>query len=663
MSDANKTKTQLIEELEAVREKVLQFEAVQSAESKRSSLLAEEYQELVETTEVLVTQVDINGVFTFVNQMSERFLGVRPETAKGLLAFDFVHPDDREHTESAFSNWLKAKTPSVSFENRQVSKSGECFHMLWTISSRVDANGNALGFNGIAKNINGRKIAEEELAHSSALVSALAYGLPEHVILLDCDGTIRFINRPLPGGEAEDVIGTNSLSWIPEGFRKCAKECYARVLASRKPCRFLIDYAEGNDVFPERRFFETRVSPVIENGVVVSLVSSSADITSRVELQEQLIQSQKMQAIGTLAGGVAHDMNNVLAVVLGFSSMLERKFLSDDSSLADIRQITAAAERGKSLVANLLGFARKGSYQRQNVDLTKKIEQLVEVLERSLPKQLTIQRDLGKTLPPTLCDPEQIMQALMNVSINASHAVSEKGSIVIRSSMTTVAEEAIAGLKPGDYVRIEVQDDGKGMDATSQRRAFEPFFTTKEVGKGTGLGLSMVYGVMQSHAGMVTVDSELGKGTLVALYIPVCRAREREAEPAVANESPLQGKRVLVIDDESMVRNLVGTMLTVLGVESLTAAGGVLGVERFKEHHASIDLVLLDFSMPDMAGPEVFAAIRAIDPSAQVLICTGHGDAADTENMVRTGALGVMTKPFRIETLDEWLKNSFELVD
>lgn len=660
MSDASKTRTQLIEELEAARLQILEFEEAQTAESKRSSLLAEDYKELVETTEVLVTQVDCNGVFTFVNQMSERFLGVSPEAAKGLLAFDFVHPDDREHTTKAFSNWLKDKTPSVNFENRQVSKTGGCYHMLWTISARVDEQGQAQGFNGVAKNINERKIAEEELARSSALLSALTSALPEHVILLDRDGTIQFINHLLPGLEKEDVVGTNSLKWIPDGFRERAEECYERVWTSKRPCSFLIDYPEGNDVFPERRFFETRVSPVIENGLVVSMVSSSADITSRVELQEQLIQSQKMQAIGTLAGGVAHDMNNVLAVVLGFSSMLERKLQADDSSLADIRQVTAAAERGKSLVANLLGFARKGSYQRQNVDLTKKIAQLVEVLERSLPKQLTIERELAETLLPTLCDPEQIMQALMNVSINASHAVGEKGSIVIRSSIAAVAEEAIAGLKAGDYVRIEVEDNGKGMDATSQRRAFEPFFTTKEVGKGTGLGLSMVYGVMQSHGGMVTMESELGKGTQVALYIPVCCAREQEAEPAVANASALEGKRVLVIDDERMVRDLVGSMLEVLGVESVVAAGGVSGVEQFRENHASIDLVLLDFSMPDMAGPEVFAAIRAIDPNAAVLICTGHGDAADTENMVKTGALGVMTKPFRIETLDEWLKNSFE---
>lgn len=255
------------------------------------------------------------------------------------------------------------------------------------------------------------------------------------------------------------------------------------------------------------------------------------DVTERKQLEDQLIQAQKMEAVGTLAGGIAHDMNNVLAVVLGLSSVIEQEAGLGDAMTDDIRAIKSAAERGKSVVEKLLGFVRKGTYQRENILLNETVGEVVEMLRRTLPKTLSIKTELDRQLAAVECDPAQIMQTLLNLCLNANDALDGSGNITISTKDDVLHRATVGQLKPGPYVKLQVKDDGPGMTDETRRRAFEPFFTTKDVGKGTGLGLSMAYGVIQNHGGTLTIDSVVGEGTTISILLPAAkRAKANETD-------------------------------------------------------------------------------------------------------------------------------------
>ena len=347
-------------------------------------------------------------------------------------------------------------------------------------------------------------------------------------------------------------------------------------------------------------------------------------------LQEQLLHSQRMEAVGTLAAGIAHDMNNVLASIRNLASLLD--------SDPDVEQIIAQTERGAALTRGLLAFSRRGQYRKAVVRLGDVLQDVLPLLERTLPKSIAVRSELALGDACVEADATQLEQVLINLALNAKDAMNGSGTLTIRG---TVA---------GGKAQLLVTDTGCGMDEATRRRVFEPFFTTKKLGDGTGLGLSTVWGIVQSHGGSITVESQPGAGATFAIELPVTARRPEPAAIRKPAELPVARGTVLVVDDEPAVRSTTVRMLQRRGLEVIAAEDGAIALERFAAHAGDIRLVILDMGMPVMGGAECFRRLREIS-DVPVLIATGYSDDAEAQSLVRAGA-AIVEKPFSSKQLE-----------
>jgi signal transduction histidine kinase/ActR/RegA family two-component response regulator len=376
----------------------------------------------------------------------------------------------------------------------------------------------------------------------------------------------------------------------------------------------------------------------------------------REHLREQLLDAQKLEAIATLAGGVAHDMNNVLGAILGLAEEVGDGLNGRKRESVD--QILLAARRGTDLTRNLLGFSRRGQYRKEQLELSSVVESVVLLLSRTLPSGIEL-TTANASRSAVDGDRAQLSQALVNLCINSRDAMNGAGRlhIAVADSLLAGDEARAHGLPDGRYVSMTVSDTGCGMDRQTRSRMFEPFFTTKEQGRGTGLGLAMVYGTITAHGGAIAVDTEPGRGTSIAIHLPAAeRAAARAPALPAAPDHAGAGGVVLLVDDEEMLRAVTRRALERVGYEVIEARNGAEGVERFRARR-DIGLVVLDMAMPVMGGAECFRQLRAIDPNVRVLLASGHTIEQDARACLAAGALGFLEKPFRTARLLEALAN------
>ncbi|MQA31807.1 MAG: PAS domain S-box protein [Luteitalea sp.] len=357
-------------------------------------------------------------------------------------------------------------------------------------------------------------------------------------------------------------------------------------------------------------------------GTAVRMAGTIQDITERRMLEEQLRQSQKLEAIGRLAGGVAHDLNNSLTAIVGYTELAQAALAETHPAWPDVREIRRAAERAESVMRQLLAFSRKQRLQPRVFQLSRSIESLGRMLARLLGG-MEIDTAIDDTLPPIYGDPGQIEQAVINLVVNARDAMGNRGRLSIRLRLAHIDETfavAHGPMAPGEYVELSVSDTGAGMSLDTQSHMFEPFFTTKEVGKGTGLGLSMVYGTVKQSGGFIFVESEVGRGTTFRIYFPPA-ADPAERSEAAAAPGPAT---ILVVEDEMSVRTLVVTALSSEGHHVLQAASGTEALEVAAGHDGAIHLLLTDSTMPGMTGAELANEIVRRRGSLHVVIMSGY---------------------------------------
>lgn len=387
------------------------------------------------------------------------------------------------------------------------------------------------------------------------------------------------------------------------------------------------------------------------DGKVVLLIPEGRDITSYKKLEEQLRQSQKMEAIGTLAGGVAHDFNNILTAIMGFAGILNAK-LGDSPHAHFADDILAAADRAATLTQSLLAFSRKQVMETKPEDLNEIVRTIDKILRRVIGEDIELHCTFAPEELTILGDCGQIEQVLMNLAVNARDAMPKGGLVSIDTERIDLTEELIgATLKPGPYARITVSDTGCGIDDVTRQRIFEPFFTTKEVGKGTGLGLSIVYGIVKQHGGDVTVYSEPGKGTSFKIYLPlvssVTALREfRTVEPVVGGT-----ETILLAEDNDGVRNFMTQALEDFGYKVIGARDGVDALAKYHANRDRIQLLLLDVVMPRMNGREVFDAVRKDGGQIRVLFSSGYtADIIEQKGILEDG-VGFLSKPVTMQVL------------
>ena len=381
--------------------------------------------------------------------------------------------------------------------------------------------------------------------------------------------------------------------------------------------------------------------------------------SDREQLRDQFVHAQRMEAVGTLAAGLAHDMNNILGGILGYAEML-RDDSDDARTREDCATIAEAAQRGAALTRSLLAFGRRGQYRRKPVALRQVIESIDPLLSRTLPKSIDVERDVA-TDAVVDADEAQLGQALMNLCLNAADAMDGAGELAIRCTAerlerVTRARLGLAG-NDGAYAVIAVSDTGTGMDDETRRRIFEPFFTTKPLGKGTGLGLAMVYGAVQGHGGAIDVETAPGAGTTFRIYLPTVDALPK---PAVARQdSGRLGRRhvVMVVDDEAIVRSAATRALERLGVVVVGAGSGEEALQVFGQRHNEIALVILDMAMPGMGGAACFRALQA-RARVPVLIASGYALDREAQELLAAGAIAFVEKPFTTATLCEHVERA-----
>ncbi len=388
---------------------------------------------------------------------------------------------------------------------------------------------------------------------------------------------------------------------------------------------------------------------------------SARDITDRKraeeesrQLQAQLIQAQKMEAIGHLAGGIAHDFNNLLTGILGYANLLSLKGGVDPEVVKAAGIIQRSAERASQLTAQLLGFAERGKVQNVPVELGPVIASVTGVLERTQDPRIRIATSLRPEGGCVLGDPSQLDQVVMNLSINACDAMPDGGLLKITTEPVTLDAAFCrerGWMSPGKYLLLSVSDTGVGISPENFERIFDPFFTTKGQGKGTGLGLSMVFGIVKNHGGCVDVRSEAGVGSVFRVYLPESPEGAPKETTEVSQALPPGRGRILLVDDQEPVREVARDMLEALGYEVVTAADGLEGVSRYRDLWREIDLVILDMVMPNMSGGDCFRRMKEINPKARVVLSSGYSMDGAIQEVMNEGILAFIQKPYRLEDL------------
>jgi two-component system cell cycle sensor histidine kinase/response regulator CckA len=603
-----------------------------------------------------VTITDLQGKILDVNQAVLAFHGRSREEIIGRNFLDLVAKPDREMIWERFSETLQRGFSSV-FEFRILSPAGtESFAELNALLLR-DAAGRPLEMVAVTRDISHRKEVERRLAESEEMYRDLLDNISEAVYKTDADGTLLFISAGIEriiGYKPEQVVGHNFMEFIHSEDVEFIRDEFQRLAQNLlRPSEYRVVNKNG-----EFRWISSMSRPVFKDGRICGFNGVLIDIHERKlaqqalqQQQELLLQAQKMEAIGTLAGGMAHDFNNLLMGIQGRVSLMLMDSDSRHPFTAHLMGIEDHIRSASELTRQLLGLARGGKYEARPTDLNELIRRTVEMFGRTR-KEIKIFTVLEPQLWVVEVDRTQIQQTLLNLLLNAWQAMPGGGQITVDSQNVEPGDSEAQALqvRPGRWVRVGISDLGIGMDEETKRRIFDPFFTTKEMGHGTGLGLASAFGIVKNHGGTITVESKKGKGSTFHVYLPAT-TKAVETLPESAADIVGGTESILLIDDEEMILDVTWQMLLHLGYRVWPAGSGVQALDIFRENHAVIDLVILDMIMPQMSGDKVFTLMQKIDPQVRVLLSSGYSIKGQATEILERGCAGFIHKPFDLKDL------------
>jgi PAS domain S-box-containing protein len=555
--------------------------------------------------------------------------------------------------ESETWNWMIRKIQRnrgiQNFENQFLRQDGSVF---WTRLSAI-LNSEKGFIEGVLTDITEEKKAIEEMGKSEERYRILVENATDAIIIVQKE-KIKYHNprtELLFGYTAEELKDRKFLAIIHPEDRNRLMEVYKRWLVEEDtPSTLSVRKIRKNGDMLWGEINAVRIMWEGEPAILCFI----RDITSEKQLGAQLQQAQKMEAIGTLAGGIAHDFNNLLQAVLGYSDLLLMNKKREEQGYRELRGIQNAALRASELTQQLLTFSRKVESKLRPVNLNNEVTQVHELLQRTIPKMISIELRLERSLHTVNADQSQIGQAIMNLAVNAKDAMPDGGRLIIETENVMLDDsfcKSHVGSKPGKHVLLSVRDTGHGMDKKTMAHIFEPFYTTKKTGTGTGLGLAMVYGIVKSHSGYIHCSSTRGKGTDFRIYLPVIE-QEVSIEEEMDDSLPKGGtETILLIDDERLIRDLGEKALSRFGYMVLTAPDGESAVKLYGREHERIDLIILDLIMPKMSGTHCFEEIMRINPQAKVIIASGYSKDKPLSDLLERRSRGFIGKPFNVKQL------------
>jgi PAS domain S-box-containing protein len=613
--------------------------------------------------------LDSEGFIIDCNPGSTRLLGYTREELVGKHITEFMHPDVVHIFKKKFSQLLKGNL--ISTEVMMVRKDGKILHTLRAGQPIVDnETGQIIGVLALSVDITDGKKAEREKTRLATVVEQAG----EAIVITDTKGTIQYVNpafEQVTGYTAKEALGKNP-SILKSGSQddNLYKELWATITEGHKWQGVFANKRKDDSIFYE----EAAVFPIRdETGDIVNYAAIKHDITQERELELQLKQMQKMEALGTLSGGVAHDFNNLLTIINGHAELALLHTPETVHAHSDLLAIMNAGKRAENLISQLLAFSRKQLHEPKVISINKIITDLETMLRRLIPEDINIETLFKSDLPFIKADRGQIEQVLINLAVNARDAIKEKNEsdgqkqITIKTEFIDLDEIFVdnhPGSQTGPHVIISVSDSGIGIDENIKNRIFEPFFTTKEVDKGTGLGLATVYGIVKQNGGFIQVDSATNKGTTCKIYWPATEDLPDEEPTLMMSKEALFGKEtILLVEDDEGVRDFTAETLKNFGYNIIEALNGRNAIELIEKEKSQIDLLITDIIMPEMNGQELAEHLKTTIPQQRVLFVSGYTfDQLGQDSTLKSG-INFLQKPYSIYELLYKIRNILTTTD
>jgi two-component system, cell cycle sensor histidine kinase and response regulator CckA len=608
-----------------------------------------------EQAAVGMNEVSIDGRFLRVNQRFCDITGYAREELQKLSYSDLTHPDDRPADRGHVDQVLSGARASKRWEKRYIRKDGAIIWVAVTASLLRDNSGEPLNMLGVVEDITASVHAQEALRQTEERFRQVVEHAPQGIVVTT-GVEARYLNAAAArwfGAESPaQLIGSPVLDRIRADHRPAVRERLATVSAGEPALPAELDFLRLNgDVFP----VEVSATPILYDGQVSALVFFR-DLTDRkraeeerTRLEQRLRQAQKMESVGRLAGGVAHDFNNHLTVINGYCDMLLDALGPDDPLREELSEIRAAGDRAAALTQQLLAFSRKQVVEPRPLNLNDVVEEYCRMVRRLIGEDIEVATELDPALGPVLADRGQMHQVLMNLAVNARDAMPDGGTILVTTTNAELADvdPAVADVKPGPYIVLTLSDTGVGMSPETLQKIFEPFFTTKPMGIGTGLGLATVYGIIEQAGGFIRVTSQSGHGTTFRIYLPrIGEDPQAALTPAGSQKSIGGNETVLVVEDQAEVRKLATGILKKNGYSVLEAANGAEALALAAERPGRIDLLLTDLIMPGITGRELAQRLAEARPEIKVLYMSGYSDDLLARDGMLPGSIAYLSKPF-----------------